>query len=107
MWPKRKPRLAPSRPGGVHRPAPAVALHGHDARRLGLEALGVGVRRLQRGEPERLHGPVRPDTPDPPPRRLGLAAPWAGLTQLDLVVRGRLGDAPHGVLLPTGMRSPS
>src|SRR4051812_33173618 len=59
---------ARSRLGGVHHPAPAVAFHPYDPRLLGPQALGVGVRRLRGGEPERRHGPVRPDAPDRPPR---------------------------------------
>src|SRR3954454_2917390 len=102
MWPKRKPRLAPSRPGGVHHPAPAVALHRHDPRLLGPQALGVGLRRLHAAELER-HDPVDPDASDRPPRRPG---PLVGLAQLDLVVRRALVDAPHqhGATASTGTR---
>jgi hypothetical protein len=59
---------------------------------------------VQRGEPERLHGAVRPDAPDRPPRRPG---PLVGLAQLDLVVRRSLRDVFHSVLVSTGTRSPS
>src|SRR3954451_16179065 len=55
------------------------------------QASGVGLRRLQGGEPKGLHAPVRPDAPDRPPRRVCPAAPPRGrLAQLDLVARGKL-----------------
>ena len=46
----RLARLARSRLGGVYRPAPAVALDHHYPRLLGLQALSVGLRRLQAAE---------------------------------------------------------
>src|SRR4051794_6067174 len=97
------PGLGSSRLSGVHRPAPAVALHRHAPRLLPVHAPGVGLGRIQAAERQRRHGPVRPDAPDRPPRRAGLPV----LMQLDLVVRWGLRDAPHGALTSANTRSPS